>query len=209
MKHQIDLAERIAGTYWQAAAILKLELGDIVQAPLEELRFEIGSSAVTRRVRADVGPLISGPGHLRVPLHWKAAEHPNLFPAMEGELDIGDVEGSQIEVRLVGEYCTPLAAVGAVADALAGRRVAENSLHGFLTEVTRRLSARLVEHTAGVGASSVEGRVRNPHCDTIAIDPFTPASPIGSWRSSDQVGVRIPRCCSLPLRHGYRGSPFA
>jgi len=146
MKHEIDLAERIPGTYWHAAAILKVELDPIVRAPLEELRFEIGGGAITRRVEAQVGPLESEPASLRVPLQWKAADHPNLFPVMSGELHISDLGGANVELRLVGEYHPPLGAVGAVGDALAGRRVAEKSLHGFLTEVARELEGRLVVH---------------------------------------------------------------
>jgi hypothetical protein len=151
MKHTIDLAEEIPGTYWHAAAILKLELDPIIRVPLEELRFEIGGGAITRRVEAEVGPLQSEAASLCVALEWKAAEHPNLFPAMHGELHISNIDGAQIELRLGGEYRPPLGAVGAVGDALAGRRVAEKSLRGFLIEVARRLEAKLVEHAGRAG----------------------------------------------------------
>src|SRR5215211_848 len=116
MKHSIDLAERIRGTYWHAAAILKLDLDSIVKAPLEELRFEIGGGAITRRVRADVGPMTTERDSLRIPLHWRARDHPNLFPVMHGGLHIANVGGNHIELRLLGEYRSPLGAVGAVAD---------------------------------------------------------------------------------------------
>jgi hypothetical protein len=151
MRHAIDLAEHVHGTYWHAAAILKLELDPIIRVPLEELRFEIGGGAITRRVDAEVGPLQSGAASLSVPLQWKAAEHPNLFPAMRGELRISDTGGDSIELRLGGEYRPPLGAVGAVGDALAGRRVADKSLRGFLIEVARRLEAKLVEHADRAG----------------------------------------------------------
>jgi hypothetical protein len=150
MKHAIDLAEQVPGTYWHAAAILKLDLDPVVGAPLEELRFEIGGGAITRRVRAEVGPIITAPDSLRIPLRWKAAEHPKLFPFMDGELHICDVGGNDIELRLVGEYRLPLGALGAAADVVAGHRVAEKSLHGFLNEVANRLQAKLIEHTEGL-----------------------------------------------------------
>jgi hypothetical protein len=70
---------------------------------------------------------------------------------MDGELRISHVEGHQIALRFVGEYRSPLGALGAVADAVAGRRVAEKSLHGFLAEVAQRLQARLVEHAGRAG----------------------------------------------------------
>jgi len=150
MKHPIDLAERIRGTYWHSAAILRLDLDQVVKTPLEELRFEIGGGAITRRVRVEVGPLISEPDSLRIPLRWKAAEHPNLFPVMAGELHISDAGSDDIELRLVGEYGSPLAAIGAAADAVAGHRVAEKSLHGFQADVATRLQAKLIEHTEGL-----------------------------------------------------------
>jgi hypothetical protein len=146
MKHAIDLAERIPGTYWHAAAILKLALDSVVRTPLEELRFEIGGGAVTRRVDAEVGPMETGPASLRVPLHWKASEHPKLFPVMDANLHISDVDGDHIALRVHGVYDAPLGAVGAVADALAGRRVAQKSIRSFLDEVSRRLTEKLVEH---------------------------------------------------------------
>jgi hypothetical protein len=151
MNHAIDLAERIPGTYWHAAAILKIDLDSVVKAPLEELRFEIGGGAVTRRVRAEIGPMVSEPSTMSVPLRWRAAEHPKLFPVMEGELRISNVEGHEIELRLVGEFLSPLGVVGAVADALAGRRVAEKSLRRFLAEVATRLRARIIERTERAG----------------------------------------------------------
>ena len=157
MKHSIDLAERIRGTYWHAAAILKLDLDSIVKAPLEELRFEIGGGAITRRVRADVGPMTTERDSLRIPLHWRARDHPNLFPVMHGGLHIANVGGNHIELRLLGEYRSPLGAVGAVADVVAGRRVAEKSLHAFLTEVVSRLQAGLIEHTEGLGVNGSAG----------------------------------------------------
>jgi hypothetical protein len=152
MRHAIDLVEQIPGTYWHAAAILKLELDPIVRSPLEELRFEIGGGAITRRVDAEVGRMESGRTSLRVPLHWKATEHSKLFPVMDADLRISNAGGGGVELRLVGAYRAPLGAVGAVADALAGRRVAEKSLHGFLTEVARRLESKLVDHAGRPGA---------------------------------------------------------
>ena len=151
MKHEIDLAARIPGTYWHAAAILKVELDPIVRSPLEELRVQIGGGAVTRGIVADVGPMETESNHLRVPLRWRAAEHPNLFPVMDADLRISDAAGDHIEVRVVGEYRTPLGAVGAVADVLAGRRVAESSIRRFVADVALRLEAKLEEHAERAG----------------------------------------------------------
>jgi hypothetical protein len=153
MDHAIDLTKRIPGIYWHAAAILKVELDQIVRSPLEELRIEIGGGAITRRVNAEVGPLINGHETLRMPVRWKAAEHPNLFPVMVADLHVRDLDGDHIELRFVGEYRAPLGAVGAVADTLAGSRLAEKSLNTFLTDVAHRLEAALVEHAPRAGVT--------------------------------------------------------
>jgi hypothetical protein len=153
MDHAIDLTKRIPGIYWHAAAILKVELDQIVRSPLEELRIEIGGGAITRRVDAEVGPLINGHGTLRMPVRWKAAEHPNLFPVMVADLHVSDLDGDHIELRFVGEYRAPLGAVGAVADTLAGSRLAEKSLNTFLTDVAHRLEAALAEHARRAGVT--------------------------------------------------------
>jgi hypothetical protein len=151
MKHAIDFAERIPGTYWHAAAILKVDLDSVVEAPLEELRVEVGGGAFTRRVQAEIGPIHNEPSRMSMPLRWEAAEHPKLFPVMDGELRISNVEGREIELRLVGDLRPPLGAVGALADAVAGRRVAEKSLRGLLAEVAQRLQAKLVQHAGPAG----------------------------------------------------------
>jgi hypothetical protein len=151
MKHSVDCGQRIPGTYWHAVAILKLELDRIVRVPLEELRFQMGGGAITRKVSADVGPMEIQPDHLVVPLHWRAAEHPNLFPIMDADLRISDAGAAHIELCVVGEYRTPLGAVGAVADAVGGRRVAESSVRGFIGDIAQRLEAELIEHANRAG----------------------------------------------------------
>jgi hypothetical protein len=153
MDHAIDLTKRIPGIYWHAAAILKVELDQIVRNPLEELRIEIGGGAITRRVDAEVGPVINGHRTLRMPVRWKAAEHPNLFPVMVADLHVSDLDGDHIELRFVGVYRAPLGAVGAVADTLAGSRLAEKSLNTFLTDLAHRLEAALVEHAGRTGVT--------------------------------------------------------
>jgi hypothetical protein len=57
-----------------------------------------------------------------------------------------DVDGDHVLLRVHGVDHAPLGAVGAVADALAGRRVAHKSIRRFLDKVSRRLAEKLVEH---------------------------------------------------------------
>ncbi len=153
MRHMVDLTERIRGHYEQVPAILRLDVEHIIREPLEELRVAVGHSSVGRRVEAHVGPLHPvgpprgrSPRTVEIPLAWKAAEHARLFPTMHGVLSLTGGGPHTIELRLSGDYTTPLGPVGALADRVAGHDAVTASLQGFLAEVGRRLDDAIRQH---------------------------------------------------------------
>jgi len=153
MKHEIRLTERIRGPYEQVPPILTLEFDYVVREPLDELRVQVGDSSIGRRVHAEVGPMRTStrtrdlpPRTLDIPLSWRAAEHPALFPTMRGTLRIRGAGRNTVELRLTGEYAPPLGVVGAVGDRLAGHEATTASLHRYLLEVASRLGLKLAEH---------------------------------------------------------------
>jgi hypothetical protein len=154
MKQTVRLTERIRGGYEHVPPILRLEFDHVIRDPLDELRVEVGGGSIGRRVRAEVGPISVSPRRpglpsraLEVPVAWQAAEHPALFPILNGQLRIRDVGHDTIELRLTGGYTPPLGAIGAIGDRFAGHQAATASLRGYLLEVAHRLDAKLVEHT--------------------------------------------------------------
>jgi hypothetical protein len=153
------LAEAIEGRYTSVPPILRVEyeFDYIVREPLEELRVPLGGGSLGRRVDAELGPVQVGgrcvglePGTLEIPLRWRAARHPALFPTVEGRLVVHDAGRDTLEVRLEGTYRPPLGWLGALLDRLFGRRVATGSLGQYLHAVATRLAAKLAEHTPPV-----------------------------------------------------------
>lgn len=151
MKRPIDVAVRMNGDWWVACAEMRIDAESVVRPALDEVRLEFGrGSSMGRTVDLELGSVEHGSEIARLPLRWFAKEHTNLFPTMDAELRLSDVGPAETELRLVGEYEPPLGAVGALADRMAGHRVAERSVRDFLEGVAGRLRAKLTAHSESV-----------------------------------------------------------
>lgn len=84
----------------------------------------------------------SGPS-TRLLLRWQASERPHLFPLMRGELAVYPLTAGETQLDFSGEYQPPLGVLGAALDAVAGRRIAEASVHRFVSDVAAHLRERL------------------------------------------------------------------
>ena len=153
MVRMVRLTERIHGQYEQVPPVLRLEFDHVIREPLDELRVQVGGSSLGRRVHAEVGPIRMSkqtrdlpPRTLEIPVSWRAAEHPALFPTMHGHLRIRGAGYDAIELRLTGKYSPPLGALGAIGDRFAGHQAVTASLGTYLLEVAHRLDAKLAQH---------------------------------------------------------------
>jgi hypothetical protein len=68
-------------------------------------------------------------------LEWQAATLPQLFPLMRGELSVYPLTGTETQVDFSGVYHPPFGAVGKTMNAIAGHRIAEASVHRFVSDV--------------------------------------------------------------------------
>lgn len=110
------------------------------------LSVHAGRLEVGKEVIIDVGDFESDQHAARLRLRWRAIEHEALFPSMEAELEVTPLsEGAHplTQLALVGHYRPPLGLLGAVADAVIGHRVAEASVHRFVSETATRVEAEL------------------------------------------------------------------
>lgn len=89
---------------------------------VEETRADAGSTPTTRLF-----------------LEWEAATMPRLFPLMHAELSIYPLTPTETQLDFLGLYKPPLGAVGKAMNALAGHRIAEVSVHRFVTDVATYL----------------------------------------------------------------------
>ena len=78
-----------------------------------------------------------------VRLRWSSARAASLFPAMEAELAIYPLSRDETQIELRGRYRPPFGPVGGALDSLVGHRVAEASVHRFVTDVATQLRAEV------------------------------------------------------------------
>ncbi len=149
VRRPVDLVEHISVPAERAIAVFDAAPANIVgsgttgpapaSATLANLSTGLGGGrTLTRDVRVGFGPAMDDDGDHVLPVWWEDAEHPYLFPAFDGGLELRR-NGEQTDVRLVGSYQPPLGPVGRFADGLAGHRVVIASLEAFLHEVAGRL----------------------------------------------------------------------
>ena len=78
-----------------------------------------------------------------VTLRWKAARAAALFPSMEAELVVYPLSKDETQLELHGLYRPPLGAIGSALDSLVGHRIADASVHRFVTDVASLLRSEL------------------------------------------------------------------
>ena len=117
------------------AASLKIELGALeigTDVVIEVLGIEEREEGPVGRTRTTV-----------INLRWNAARAAALFPSMEAELIVYPLSKDETQIELHGRYTPPLGTVGSALDSLIGHRVADASVHRFVTDVARLLRDEL------------------------------------------------------------------
>jgi hypothetical protein len=70
-----------------------------------------------------------------VHLEWQATEQPGFFPVMSARLEVYPITNSETQLDFQGEYEPPMGVLGRAVDAVVGHRIAEASIHRFVSEV--------------------------------------------------------------------------
>jgi hypothetical protein len=68
-------------------------------------------------------------------LEWEAATLPRLFPVMKGDLRLYPLTPTETQVDFRGVYEPPFGAMGKTVNAIIGHRIAEASVHRFVSDV--------------------------------------------------------------------------
>ena len=77
---------------------------------------------------------MSGPA-TRLQLEWEAARMPRLFPLMKADLSIYPITATETQLDFNGLYEPPLGPLGKAVNAMVGHRIAEVSVHRFVSDV--------------------------------------------------------------------------
>jgi hypothetical protein len=77
----------------------------------------------------------------RYSVHWEP-EEAGLFPSFEGILTVGaEDDYNSFDIDLDGEYEPPLGLLGKTFDLVAGRRIADETIHTLLAEIQHDIEA--------------------------------------------------------------------
>ncbi len=114
-----------------------------------ELRVDLGGIGVEadiiisiKKIQETASEAMAGPV-TRLQIEWQAAKMPSLFPLMKAELAIYPLTGAETQLDFSGLYEPPLGAVGKAMNAIAGHRIAEVSVHRFVSDVAGYLRQTL------------------------------------------------------------------
>ena len=93
----------------------------------------------TEHQKAEAG----SPPFTTIHLEWEAASRPHLFPFMKAELALYPLTGKETQLDFSGLYQPPLGVLGSAINSLAGHRIAESSVHRFVSEIAEHLRKSL------------------------------------------------------------------
>ena len=79
----------------------------------------------------------------RLQLEWEAARMPRLFPIMKANLSIYPLTATETQLDFKGVYEPPLGPLGEAVNAIVGHRIAEASVHRFVSDVAGYLRKTL------------------------------------------------------------------
>lgn len=120
-----------------------------VESIASELRVEMGGVGVQadiiisiEKIDEKASEAMAGP-QTRLQLEWQAAKIPSLFPLMKAELSIYPLTRTETQLDFLGFYESPLGAVGKAVNAIVGHRIAEVSVHRFVSDVAGYLRQTL------------------------------------------------------------------
>ena len=85
---------------------------------------------------------MSGPA-TRLHLEWEAARLPRLFPLMKADLSIYPITATETQLDFNGLYEPPLGPLGKALNAMVGHRIAEVSVHRFVSDLAGYLRKTL------------------------------------------------------------------
>jgi hypothetical protein len=119
-----------------------------------QLRVDIGGIEVGADIEIAIREIEERPASATSPprtclqLEWEAAKRPHLFPFMRAELAIYPLTPSETQLDFSGHYQPPLGVLGSAMDSIVGHRVAEVSVHRFVTDVAAYLRRTLGPHAS-------------------------------------------------------------
>lgn len=104
---------------------------------LSDLGFDVGPARVERKIEITLGDPRHTVGATLLPISWRAAAAPGLFPVLDGQFEIAGLGAGKTQLGISAHYDPPLGLVGQIADRALMHRVAEVTVKDFLERVAK------------------------------------------------------------------------
>jgi hypothetical protein len=144
--HVRDALSRHALTVFQSATKAAASRAQSIAA---ELHVDVGGVGIKTDIRISVKKVeekvvgaMESPA-TRLVLEWEAAALPRLFPLMKAELSIYPLTATETQLDFSGHYEPPFGPAGKAINAIVGHRIAEVSVHRFISDVAGYLRQTL------------------------------------------------------------------
>jgi len=140
-EHVRDVLRQSALTVFQEATKAAASRAQSVAA---ELHVDFAGMGVKTDINISVKSIEEKLGETSTPttqllLEWEAATAPRLFPLMKGDLSVYPLTSTETQLDFSGVYEPPFGAVGRAMNAVVGHRIAEASVHRFISDVAGHL----------------------------------------------------------------------
>jgi hypothetical protein len=90
---------------------------------------------IARKVAIELGQPVRMPGKTVIPLRWTATGVAGLFPSLDADLEVAELDAGRTQLAMSARYVPPLGAVGRAIDRAVLFRAAEATLKDFLDRV--------------------------------------------------------------------------
>jgi len=119
------------------------------RAVASALRVDIAGLEVAKEIAIRVRDVAESAGSAksapvtRLAIEWEAATAPGLFPLMKAELAVYPLTATETQLDFSGNYEPPGGWLGSAVDTVIGHKIAEASVHRFVSQVAAYLRERL------------------------------------------------------------------
>jgi hypothetical protein len=141
-----DVLKQNALTVFQSATKTAASRAQSVAA---ELRVDFAGIGVKTDINIDVKSVDEKAARsasmptMKLTLEWEATKMPRLFPLMKGELFVYPLTATETQLDFSGVYKPPFGTVGKTMNAIVFHRIAEVSVHRFVSDIAGYLRQTL------------------------------------------------------------------
>jgi hypothetical protein len=127
------------------------------QSVATELHVDVGGIGIKAEIKVSVKNIEEKVDTIPSPsasllLEWEATTLPSLFPVMKAELAIYPLTATETQLDFSGTYEPPFGALGKAMNAVVGYRIAEASVHRFVSDVAEYLRQTIAKEISSRSA---------------------------------------------------------